>query len=729
MGNPFRSISLRRSAAALLIAFGLSMTVAFWSGRQRSARATQRLDSAAQRLDSITDVAPADNPRRAAIAWGYAERLRLGLESPFKLVESSARDPRLTVEERHLVSWALLSRVLRGETHEIDPAALDGLGPATAQGIAVGEQHLDLIQGLIIPAENPRAAELAVRLGYSLAAAERIVDAGAAGVAAEAAAMIADREIARREAAQVVRAANGSDPIDVVARRRARHGFYVERPALFAPNDEIEREAIALTAPLLESLRALVPARLVDSAQVLDDNVAAIAPRLYAAGAFALPSAPLTVTARRYLPLVGSQVSRVDLDALARARNAEMLVAVTRLQEPTRLERRVLGRMLLSAGVAMRSLAQQPVWFPGDSAPSPRQLAQALTFGDISFDANVPTPWRGFYLIALRDAVADLRKVLPSANLAGLRVRFRMSAPADSALAMHDPRTRTLHLPVISVGGTLTHELAHDLDRQSAQRLGVAGYRSDIVARVASARRGGVNSKLAASLRALTEEPVDAARTTARADRPAEIFATRVDWFVAAALARIGRSNGFLSAAQDEMLTGHVVHPQRLRNASASRPLVAALEEMTSIAPFAADEETPSLTVLLRWALQSPVDRRGAGDIMRNRSPVWMPGALTSAAGEQCHPATGSRAQLVRMAAESRARGWLRGRAHATADSIRPGWARSLLGQVPWAESAADQRVTRLREQILESLTTGAPLASGFAAYAVPVAERARCGM
>ena len=727
MANPFRRISLRRSATALLIAFGLSMTVALWSGRQRSARATQRLDSAAQRLDSITDVAPADNPRRAAIAWGYAERLRLGLESPFKLVESSARDPRLTLDERHLVSWALLSRVLRGETHEIDPAALDGLGPATAQGVTNGEQHLDLIQGLIVPAENPRAAELAVRLGYSLAAAERIVDAGAPTVAAEAAALIADREIARREAAQVVRAANGADPIHVVARRRARHGFYVERPALFAPNDQIEREAIALAASLLESLRALAPARLMDSAHVLDDNVVAIAPRLYAAGAFALPSAPLTVTARRYLSLVGTQVSRLDLDALARARNAEMLVAVTRLQEPTRHERRVLGRMLLSAGVAMRSLAQQTVWFPGDSAPSPRQLAEALTFADISFDASVPTPWRGFYLIALRDAVADLRKVLPSAHLEGLRVRFRMSAPADSALAMHDPRTRTLHLPVISAGGTLTHELAHDLDRQSAQRLGVAGYRSDIVARVASARRGGVNSKLAASLRALTEEPVDAARA-APADRPAEIFATRVDWFVAAALARIGRSNGFLSAAQDEMLTGHVVHPQRLRNASASRPLVTALEEMTSIAPFAADEETPSLTVLLRWALQSPVDRRAAGDIMRNRSPVWAPTVLTTAAGEPCHLPQGSRAQLVRMAAESRARGWLRARARATADSVRPGWARSMLGQVPWEQSAADQRVTRLRGQILESLTTGAPLASGFAAYAVPMAERARCG-
>jgi hypothetical protein len=220
MPNPLRHPTLRRSGVAMLIAFGMSTAVAVTTARQRDARATAKLASAAARLDSLTDVVPADNSRRAAIAWGYAEQLRLGLESPFRLVEAASRDPRLTPEERHLVSWALLSRVLRGETHDVDPAALDGLGPSTAGLAVTGEQHLDLIEHVVASAENPRAAELAVRLAYTLAVAERIVDPSAAAVAAEAAAMIADRELARREAALVIRAANGSDPIDVVRRRR-----------------------------------------------------------------------------------------------------------------------------------------------------------------------------------------------------------------------------------------------------------------------------------------------------------------------------------------------------------------------------------------------------------------------------------------------------------------------------------------------------------------------------
>ena len=54
-----------------------------------NARANARLNSAAERLDSLMDRAPADAGRRVAIAWGYAERLRLGLESPFRLIEAA----------------------------------------------------------------------------------------------------------------------------------------------------------------------------------------------------------------------------------------------------------------------------------------------------------------------------------------------------------------------------------------------------------------------------------------------------------------------------------------------------------------------------------------------------------------------------------------------------------------------------------------------------------------
>jgi hypothetical protein len=722
MPNPLRHPTLRRSGVAMLIAFGMSTAFALATARQRDAKATARLESAAAQLDSLTDL-PADNSRRAAIAWGYAERLRLGLESPFRLVEAAARDPRLTADERHLISWALLSRVLRGETHDVDPAALDGLGPAADGVTAAGEQHLDLIEAFVAPADNPRAAELAVRLAYTLATAERIVDASASVVAAEAAAMVADRELARREAAHVIRAANGRDPIDIVRRRRLQRSFYVERPVLLNASAEIERTAVSIARELLDALRELKPMAGSDSAHASDNTALTLAPRLFAAGAYVLPSAPLTVTVRRYLPLVRAQVGRLDEDALSRTRNGEMLVAVTRLREPKRPERRVIGRMLLAAAVSMRSLAQQPLWFPGDEAPPAEELISTYALRGISFDPNVPVAWRPYYLLTVRDAISDLHRVLPTLPLDGLQLRFRMNAPADSALAMHDPRTRTLHLPVISAGGTLTHELAHDLDRQSAKQLSLAGYRSDIVSRVATLGRGGANSKLAASLLALTEESESVRGTSA--DRPAEIFATRVDWFVARALARVGRSNGFLSAAQDELLTGHVVHPQRLRNVSSSRSLVTALEGMTSVAPFAALEHEPTVQTLLRWALNGPVDRKTASDILRGERMAWAAPSLTRES--ECGEQSDSRAVLLRMAAESRARGWLRLRARWAADTTRPGWMRAVLHQGPWSPAPAEQRATRLRAHILESLAASTELPTGLNAYAAPIAARASC--
>lgn len=723
MSNTLRHLTLRRSGLALVLALAMSTAVALHGARREEARAAARLNVAAAQLDSLTDGTPADDSRRAAIAWGYAERLRIGLESPFRLVEAAARDPRLTPEERHVVSWALLSRVLRGETHDVEPASLDGIGP-TLEGVSVaGEQHVELIERTVAPADDPRAAELAVRLAYTLATTERILDASAVGVAAEAAALIADRELARREAAQVVRAADGGNPIDVVRRRRAARTFYVERPVMLAPSADVERAAIEMVPDVLAALRRLAPAapdtRVVTGA---DENALALAPGLFTAGAYALPSAPLTVTVRRYLPLVRAQAPRMHDDGLANVRNAEMLLAATRIADATRPERRAIGRMLLAAGVAMRSVAQEPVWFPGDSAPSADQVQAEFALGPITFDSDVPAAWRPYYLMALQNGVADLRRVFPTLRIEGLQVRFRMDAPADSALAMHDPRTRTLHLPVVSAGGTLSHELAHDLDRQSAQQLGLAGYRSDIVARVAERpSAGSANRKLAASLRALTEEVAEA--SSGKTERPAEIFATRVDWFVAGALARLGRSNGFLSAAQDEMLTGHVVHPQRLRNFGRSRSLLSALEEMTTVAAFAVQEPEPSVHTLLRWALNGPVDRGVAGEILRGTSATWETPAL--ATPRSCGATDGSRASLVRLAAESRARGWVRLRARWTEVPSRPAWARAALGQAPWSDSLTEMRVAELGAHILETLAFTTELPTGLAGYAAGVAAKA----
>src|SRR5881628_1246025 len=187
----FQQRAVRRTALGASLACGIWLAVSLVTAKQRNARATAGLNSAAERLDLLT-YKPADDIRRAAIAWGYAERLRLGLESPFRLIDAAARDPRLTADERRTVSWALLAHVTHGETHEVDAAALDGLGPLEAGRSATGEQHLALMQRVIERAANPRSAELAVRLAYTLAVAERLLDGSAPMLAAEAAAMLAD---------------------------------------------------------------------------------------------------------------------------------------------------------------------------------------------------------------------------------------------------------------------------------------------------------------------------------------------------------------------------------------------------------------------------------------------------------------------------------------------------------------------------------------------------------
>jgi hypothetical protein len=79
------------------------------------------------------------------------------------------------------------------------------------------------------------------------------------------------------------------------------------------------------------------------------------------------------------------------------------------------------------------------------------------------------------------------------------------------------------------------------------------------------------------------------------------------------------------------------------------------------------------------------------------------------------------------MAAESRARGWLRQRARWTADADRPLWARGILHQSPWDSTDAEARIAALRDYILIELSSSAVLPAGLAAYAAPLAMQARC--
>jgi hypothetical protein len=694
--------------------------------RARAAETASGLRTATDQLATLGEGSPGDDRRRPAVMWGYAERQRLGIESPFRLIELAASDARLTADQQRTVSWALLARVLRGESHEVDAAALDLLGPWTNDRSVSGEQHLALITTAIHDADDPRAGELAVRFAYTLAASERLVDGAAPLLTSEAAALIADREIARREAKSVIRSTNSADPIQVVRARRAKRQFYVERPVLLSPDHDIETAAIAATGALMDALRAMRPSAVTqasDSTRLADD-ASVFAPRLFAAGARMPPAAPLAVTAQRYLPLVRAQMSHVA-DAVGRARNPEMLVAALATVGDSRAQRRVSGRLVLAAAVAMRSMAQEPVGPAIDTTRLP-DVAATIGAAGVAFDTDVPRDWHPYFERSLIAGIADMRRVLPGLDLSGVRIRFRMTSPADSALAMHDPRTRTLHLPVASAAGTLVHEIAHDLDRQSALSQGISGYRSDHVARTGGGRAAtGGDRRVAASLRTLTDELTELPRGTQGSERPAEIFATRVDWFVAAALARKGISSGFLTAVQDELLTGHAVHPERLRSVGRSRSLLNALEGMTTVAPFASIEPEPSAQTLLRWALAGPIDRRVASDIVRGASSAWRVDRFFGQSA--CNRAHEGRVELLRLAAESRARGWLRLRARWTPDGQRASWAHGALGSAPWSTEAADRRVAELRDYVLLELSAGEELPAGIAAYARPLVSRAWC--
>src|SRR5688572_20244922 len=179
----------RRAALSLTLACAMAIVLSLSVASRRAAVTAERLHSAERELAALAD-GPAQAAGRAAIAWGYAERMRLGLESPFRLVEAASLDPRLTLDERRTVSWALLATLLRGESHQVEAAALDLLARRSK---VPGEAHLALIESRISGADDPRTVELALRFAYALAVSERSIASRGQPLIAQAAALIADR--------------------------------------------------------------------------------------------------------------------------------------------------------------------------------------------------------------------------------------------------------------------------------------------------------------------------------------------------------------------------------------------------------------------------------------------------------------------------------------------------------------------------------------------------------
>jgi hypothetical protein len=317
----------------------------------------------------------------------------------------------------------------------------------------------------------------------------------------------------------------------------------------------------------------------------------------------------------------------------------------------------------------------------------------------VTFARDIPASWRPYYMRELQSALRDMQRVLPAFTPAGLRVRFGNEALRDSALAMHEPQTRTLQLSVSTSAGTLAHELSHDLDWQAARRLFAdgTGYSTDRAMR----ERSG---PLASSVRGLAAARIPRSFTGSASgngtSRPAELFARGTDWFVATALAQQGRSNGFLTVVQDGLLTGYAAGSPAALGLAGTQSLLTAIGEMTYVpdsirAGFAAQWSDPRYidpALLVRRVVETPMMYRGAW----SRQPAV--GALLASTRPTACIADRSdeieaRERLLALAIDARARGVaarrLRARpliaASADAERLRDAVRSSLLAELTTA--------------------------------------------
>ena len=83
---------------------------------------------------SARSAPPAETSDPTVVALGYLERHRLGLGSPFRLIDYALRDPRLDGTTRRLLAWALLARTIDGDGARIEAVALDSLDAPSPLG-------------------------------------------------------------------------------------------------------------------------------------------------------------------------------------------------------------------------------------------------------------------------------------------------------------------------------------------------------------------------------------------------------------------------------------------------------------------------------------------------------------------------------------------------------------------------------------------------------------------
>jgi len=703
-----RRFSLLATASSLGIA-ALLGTVSKRPTMSRSA-ATQ-LAVATSYYDSTIVLARNARPRgirgdELTISLGYLERLRLGLGSPFRLVDEALSDHRLDSATGSRVAWALLARLRRGDAYVIDPQVLDGSGPWSADGRgATGAAHLALIDQTVRSASDPRAGELAVRLAYLIASAKGTITSSSVSIAARVAALVRDRESVSADLGELLADANGShgDVMSILNDRRDARAFRVEQPPLAPLAASLRVEAMNAVPGIVRALDTLDRATVTPAAPIASSSLLGppFAARLRELGDDRPPVAQIAVTLRTHTP------SGMIAD------NDETLAAEYTLAAGGPDSIRRAGELaLLSSAVALRSLAQATPWFPGDGGPDVSDLRTEFGLADVSFSRGVRASWQPYYLRELRDGLRDMHRVLPALAFDELRVRFGADALPDSALAMHDPRTRTLQLSIATSGGTLAHELSHDLDWQEARRLFVhaGGYSTD---RVMRDQRG----PLARSMRGLTEArplgAIAASGSQRSVDRPAEVFARGVDWFIASSLAAQGRTNGFLSAIEDDMLAGYAAGQPVAIGISGATSLTATLDQMTYLPdsvrdPFESQWSNAGVVdpvLLVRRVLETPVSWRAAWQ-WRAGAGSLLPPAESSVCVSDDSPESRARERLLLLAVDARARGVASRRARFRPASMRADWANSVLGTAPWRPDEGERLIDGLRTVILDQIAT-----------------------
>ena len=681
-----------------------------------SADAARELDRATAYFDSTIALARWAQPKgprgdQLAIELGYLERLRVGVGDPFRLADEALADPRLTMTARRRVAWALLGRLRRGDAYVINSVVLDGIGPWTDDGVgATGAGHLAVIEQAIDDASDPRAGELAVRLAYMLAAGKRSMSSNALQTVTDVAALIRDRALSQSDVRHLLADANEqkTDVLDELTARRASRSFAVEQPGLAPLSSELQIEAMRAVPALVRKIDTLEYETEQSKNQAAARAESPVigpyfAMRLLKLASERPPVAQVVVTLGGYA------------SALEGASNEESLIAATaRLAFGKDSSVRAGSLAVLSSAVAVRTLAQATPWFQGTVGPTASDLSSEFGLAGVTFARSVPSAWRPYYLRELQEGLRDMQRVFPSQSFAGLGIRFGTDALRDSALALHDPRTRTLQLSIATSGGTIAHELSHDIDWQASRRRFASGggYNSD---RVVREQTGALANSLQSLGEARPFRSFSGAGSAPPSDRPAELFARGTDWFVASVLAQQGRMNGFLSAIGDGALAGYAAGPPTAVGSSATTSLVSAIEAMTYIpdsvrSSFEATWADPSSidpTMLIRRVFDLQVSYRGAPQ--RYGVDAAFPAAAPELCMDESTPELRARKVLLIEAVDARAHGMALRWARFRPLGMRAPWANSLLGYAPWSPALGERMVNGLRGAIVSGIMTALP--------------------